>query len=341
MRVHDQPRPRRNRAIPEHDDVVGRCSGSQHARHGQDPYARTDHGQAAEPVRRPADDRAQRVHAGDVDADDETDELQADVDVTHVHGRHHHDHDHDGVPERDGRDAQLRPTVRTHVGDAVAQPRVHAGGGLAGRDGELSRDQVGIGTQQQHQDAERDDEAERRDDVRAGELRQPEVDREPAGRLEQVGSEHGTDGRRPDDDRQRPRPTVDRRQVGRGVAGLIAGRRGAPHQQATEVDEREHARHGRDDDEDRSDRPEAYTDAERAATSARQREPREGQRRERGPGHPCRLSETGRCIVAGDPGRQQRTRGNRSCDSDPRQRLVGRQHADRASLDRGNVERDR
>jgi hypothetical protein len=86
---------------------VGRSGAGGHQRCGEQQHAgEHEHPGASEPVGEPAEQRAQRVHPGDVQADHEPDHGNGCSAVIHVDGRQRHQPDHDEVAEHDATDPE-------------------------------------------------------------------------------------------------------------------------------------------------------------------------------------------------------------------------------------------
>ncbi len=143
-----------------------------------------------------------------------------------------------------------------------------------------------------------------------GEAWQSEGRRDGGARADEVGADDTADGRRPDDDGQ-VTPAVGRqREVGRGIPGLVVGRRGAPEQQARDQEEREAADDARDDQPEGAGESEDVPEDEAGAAASC------GHEADHGNGDEGRAEDLEGAAEAGPAGRARDLLGEERPDGD-------------------------
>ena len=153
-------------------------------------------------------------------------------------------------------------------------------------------------------------------DVWPRELRKAERQAKCSGSVEQIRTEDGTDGARPDNPRQRPCAVVVVRKVGGRIAGLVAGGGRYAHHQATEEDQRHRPADCSHHHHERADRADAVTGSECRAPPPAQGDTGKREREEGGPQNSGSLGEPRGCLRVGDRCGQQGAGRDRSSDRD-------------------------
>ena len=132
----------------------------------QDRRACQCHRKPTESIDENSDYRREGVHAKNVNADHQPDDLQGRMPHIHVHRSHDHHHHHHQVTNGNHDNSQDRLWSCTQMGNAVSHSRFCPGN--TGCSPTMHRYQVGIRAQEHHEDQGGKGQRDRGDHVRAG-----------------------------------------------------------------------------------------------------------------------------------------------------------------------------